>query len=162
MEAIRNPRTDGKGPRSLGRLDGTHVLVVDDTPDSRDLMERLLIHSGATVRTAAGADEALEALEQEPFDVVVTDIGMPGSDGFTLLARMRARASRYSDVAVIAVTGYAGEDFRARCLTAGFRAHLPKPVELELLLRAIESTLHADPPARGTMLPFDGSRAASA
>ena len=162
MEAIRNPRTDGHGPRALGRLAGTHVLVVEDTADSRELMARLLVHSGATVRTAEGADEALEALEQEPFDVVLTDIGMPGSDGFTLLARMRAGAARCSDVAVIAVTGYAGEDFRARCLTAGFRAHLPKPIELELLLRTIESTRGDHPPGRGTVLPFDGSRAASA
>lgn len=160
MESSRNPRTDGAGAKPLGRLAGTRILVVDDTPDSRELIARLLVRTGATVRTAGGAEEALAAIGEEPFDVVLSDIGMPGTDGFALLARMRARAPGASVPGVIAVTGYASDAFRARCLAAGFREHLPKPVELELLLRTIESTRDGVVAARVAARPDDGSRAA--
>jgi len=111
-------------------LRGTSVLVVDDDDDSRGMLRMLLETAGATVRIAGSCDEALNALREAVPDVLLTDIGMPGRDGFALIADIRRRVvAGAGDVPAIALTGLARPQDRVRLLQAGFQAHLAKPVE---------------------------------
>ena len=100
-------------------------MVVDDHRDTVELIAFVLHREGAEVRTALSAQEALAAWLQRPADVLVTDLSMPGMDGFALLAAL----SRDGDVQAIALSGLARADDRQRALQAGFVAHLAKPVE---------------------------------
>jgi CheY-like chemotaxis protein len=130
-----------ESPRSVarGRLDGVRVLVVDDEPDARDLFESILRHAGAEVDVAESAAAALEVMDARPPRVLVTDIEMPGRDGYELLEAARAGARRGRPFAAIAVTAYAREVDRRRALDAGFDLHLPKPVDPDDLVAAIAS-----------------------
>ena len=111
-------------------LPGVSVLVVDDDVDARSLMKMLLESAGAVVLTAACADEAIERIREGPPQVVVSDIGMPGKDGYEFIRQLRADRSLAQDsMAAIAVTGLARPDDRVNMLRAGFQAHLTKPVE---------------------------------
>lgn len=106
------------------------VLVVDDDADARGLLKMLLEGAGAVVQTATGADEAIERIRQAPPQVVVSDIGMPGKDGYEFIRQLRAdRALANAAIAAIAVTGLARPQDRVHMLRAGFQAHLLKPVE---------------------------------
>jgi signal transduction histidine kinase/ActR/RegA family two-component response regulator len=121
------------------RLDGLRVLVVDDEPDARDIMAAALEASGARVKLAANARDAFDILENEPLDVLLSDIAMPGEDGFALIRRVRSSAS--TDVATIpaaAVTAFTSAEDRAHALAAGFHVHLPKPFEPVELVRAVD------------------------
>ncbi|HLL91103.1 MAG TPA: ATP-binding protein, partial [Tepidisphaeraceae bacterium] len=131
----------GEADRALqpsDRLAGVTVLVVDDEPDARDVLLQILRRADATVTTAASAPEALSRLRAGRVDVLVSDIAMPGMDGYELITAVRADGSAaVRDVPAISLTAYAREDDRARCLTAGFNVHLPKPVDPAHLLTAI-------------------------
>ncbi|MDI1477893.1 PAS domain S-box protein [Polyangium sp. y55x31] len=113
-------------------LEGIRVLVVDDEPDARELVERLLEDRRAKVLTAASAFEALEMLanpENEP-DVMVSDLGMPGMDGFALIREVRARrAAGLGNLPAVAVTAFARPEDKARSLEAGYDAHVTKPID---------------------------------
>jgi PAS domain S-box-containing protein len=123
---------------SAGQLAGVRVLVVDDDADARLMTRRLLEGPGAEVEAAASADEALAMLAARPFDMLVSDIGMPGGDGYELLRRLRAaEASPNREVPAIALTAYARMQDRVRALQAGFQRHLAKPVEPAELLDAV-------------------------
>jgi signal transduction histidine kinase/ActR/RegA family two-component response regulator len=112
------------------KLAGVRVLVVDDEPDARALVKRLLEAREARVTTAASAPEALEAVRRERPDVVVSDIGMPGEDGYSFIRKVRALGPEEGgDVPAVALTAYVRSEERARALKAGFQMHLPKPVE---------------------------------
>jgi PAS domain S-box-containing protein len=114
----------------LPELDGLRVLVVDDEQDTRDLLSALLKECGSEVTTASSAAEALEAVERVRPDVVVSDIGMPGEDGYALIAKIRALpAERGGQTPAAALTAYARVEDRLRVLRSGFQIHLPKPVE---------------------------------
>jgi PAS domain S-box-containing protein len=122
-------------------LDGLRVLVVDDEPDTRELLAAVLKGRGAAVTLAASAGEALEALERETPHVLVSDIGMPGEDGYDLIRRVRALPpERGGNVPAAALTAYAREDDRIRALLAGFQIHIPKPVN-PAELAAVVATL---------------------
>jgi PAS domain S-box-containing protein len=108
-------------------LPGLRVLVVDDEEDSRGVVAVMLEQSGARVTSTASVASALEALRAGIFDVVVSDIEMPGEDGYSLIAHMR-RTPRLAALPVIALTAHAGEAERDRALAAGFAAHVAKPV----------------------------------
>lgn len=111
-------------------LQGIRVLVVDDDADARSLLKMLLESAGAMVRTAASADEAIEQVHQEAPQVLVSDIGMPGKDGYELIRELRADPSvAQESMAAIALTGLARPHDRVSMLRAGFQAHLTKPVE---------------------------------
>jgi PAS domain S-box-containing protein len=111
-------------------LRGLRVLVVDDDDDARELVERLLSERAAEVGTADCAARALELLDECRFDVIVSDIGMPGEDGLTLLRRVRALpAERGGTTPAIAVTAYARPEDRVMAIRAGFQMHLPKPID---------------------------------
>ncbi|MEP7342533.1 MAG: response regulator [Acidobacteriota bacterium] len=108
------------------KLAGQRVLAVDDQPDARDLLTGILSLQGAEVQTAGSVAEAMRILAVWQPDVVVADIAMPGSDGYELMRRMRAKG--YT-MPAISLTAYASSEDRIRALAAGFRMHLPKPVE---------------------------------
>jgi len=119
------------------RLDDIRVLVVDDEPDSNEVVRVLLDQHGAEVRTAGSAAQALEKLEHWAPDVIVTDIGMPGQDGYGLLSAVRAKPEPLNRVPMIALTAYAGVDDRVQILSSGFQLHIGKPADPGELTAAI-------------------------
>ena len=121
------------------RLAGVRVLLVEDDQDSREMLAMLLGFHGAEVVAAVGsARDALDALDRQVPDVLVSDISLPDENGYSLIAQVRARpAERGGQVPAVAVTGFAGEEDRARAMAAGFQAYLHTPVEAEDLVSAI-------------------------
>ena len=115
-------------------LTGLRVLVVDDQADARELLCRLLVERGCDVTTAKSADEALAVLAAAPCDVLLTDIGMPGTDGYELLRRVRAINAAQK---AVAVTAFARPEDLARSIAAGFDGHLPKPINPVRLLQIL-------------------------
>lgn len=122
------------------------MLVVDDDADQREMLTAVLEHVGAVVTTATSVAEALGQVEREPPDVVISDVGLPGEDGFTLASRLRDGPSGGKDVPVIALTGYDAPQDHARALEMGFRAHLTKPVSLDELLATLAAVVRAPGP----------------
>ncbi len=121
-----------------GRLAGLRILCVDDEPDARQLLLHLLEQRQARVTLAASADEALQVLRETEFDVLVSDIGMPGRDGYDLIRSLRACEADQGRLSAIALTAYARDVDREAALQAGFDAHIAKPVDAALLLASIE------------------------
>jgi PAS domain S-box-containing protein len=122
------------------KLNGVKVLVVDDEPDARALVKRLLDECEALVRTAGSADEAMTMIQEEIPDVLVSDIGMPDEDGYSLIRRVRAiGVERGGRVPAVALTAYARAEDRMKAILAGFQMHVPKPVEGAELLTMIAS-----------------------
>jgi PAS domain S-box-containing protein len=139
----RHPRAD-VDPNAVSdacvKLAGVRVLVVDDEPDARSLLERLLADCEAVVTTAASAAEALDVVRREKPDVVVSDIGMPGEDGYALIRKVRALGpGEGGDVLAVALTAYARTEDRTRAMLAGFQTHVAKPVEPAELVAAVAS-----------------------
>ena len=124
----------GEAPQALD-LRNVSALVVDDEPDARELLRRLLAEYGCDVAVAGSAEEALHALATESYDLLLTDIGMPGMDGYELLRRMHEQTT--ARPAAIAVTAFARPEDRDRALAAGFSDHLAKPVTPARLMRMI-------------------------
>ncbi|SEK91723.1 PAS domain S-box-containing protein [Stigmatella aurantiaca] len=120
------------------RLDGVRVLLVEDAEDARELISLLLRDRGAQVRAVANAREAMESLEADLPDVVVSDIGLPGEDGHALLKRMRAWAEAKDQwLPAIALTAYAGAEDARRAYRAGFQVHMAKPLESDALVESV-------------------------
>jgi PAS domain S-box-containing protein len=117
---------------------GLRLLLVDDDPDARDVLTTILQHAGAEVRLAASTADALAILSEWRPDVLVSDIGMPGDDGYVLIEAVRARAAP-DDLPALAVTAYARAEDRIRALSAGFQRHMAKPLEPDELVSAIAS-----------------------
>ena len=127
------------------RLDGLKVLVVDDEADTRELLRAGVGRCGAEVLTAGSAREALEAIAQERPDLLISDIGMPGEDGYELIRRVRALpAAGGGRMPAIALTAYARTEDRLRALRAGYQWHIAKPVELAELVAVMASLLRRD------------------
>ena len=126
-------------PRST-RLDDLRILVVDDNADGRTLTSLVLTQAGASVTAVASVREALQALEAERPDVLVSDIGLPDEDGYALIRQIRQYEAEHGGfLPAVALTGYARAEDRARILAAGFQAHVPKPVEPVELTAVISS-----------------------
>ncbi|HEU4533638.1 MAG TPA: response regulator [Polyangiaceae bacterium] len=120
------------------RLEGARVLVVDDEPDGRDFVATALAQCGAEVAAAADAAEALARVAAARFDAIVSDIGLPGEDGYALLRRVRALPDEAGGrTPAVALTAFARGEDRARALAAGFDVHLAKPVEPAELVLAL-------------------------
>ena len=120
------------------RLQGLRVLVVDDEPDAREMLSRVLEGYGVVTESAGSAREALAMIESSPPDVLLSDIGMPGEDGYWLLMHLRSLDPAHGGaVPAVALTAYASAEDRARALECGYEFHLPKPAEPVQLARAI-------------------------
>jgi signal transduction histidine kinase/ActR/RegA family two-component response regulator len=123
-------------------LDGLRVLVVDDEADSNEAVRALLSSCGAEVRPATSVAQALEILGEWTPHLLVSDIGMPGEDGYALIAKVRALEDGSKRIPAIALTAHASVEDRVRVLSAGFQMHVPKPVEPAELLAAVASIRH--------------------
>jgi CheY-like chemotaxis protein len=120
------------------KLDGLRVLVVDDESDARGLLARLFADCGAQVHTAASVPEALATIDSAPPDLLVSDIGMPGVDGYELIRRVRSLAAdRGGRMPAVALTAFARSSDRTRALLAGYDSHLAKPIEPAELLAVV-------------------------
>jgi CheY-like chemotaxis protein len=115
-------------------LGGISVLVVDDCQLVRSTVTAMLEHYGAAVTAVGSADEALEVLERERPDVLVSDLAMPGKGGYWLIGQVRALPpERGGATPAAALTGFTGPEHRASILRAGFQYHVEKPVALRVL-----------------------------
>lgn len=113
-------------------LNGLRVLVVDDDLDTRELFTFVLMEKGAEVSTAASAQEAWALMQVMPFDLLISDIGLPNIDGFKLLRQVRALAvAPNAQIPAMAITGFADEETRLKILAAGFQRALVKPTDLD-------------------------------
>lgn len=130
-------------PENPSELDGVRVLLVDDETDSRELAAFVLETSGAKVRDAKSAVEALQALMESKPDILVLDIGMPEINGYMLLQQIRSLSPEQgAQTPAIALTAYAGQLDKQKALSAGFQAHLSKPVEPTELVEVIGRVLN--------------------
>jgi CheY-like chemotaxis protein/anti-sigma regulatory factor (Ser/Thr protein kinase) len=121
-------------------LSGVKVLVVDDEPDARLLVQRVLSNSGAEVTTAGSADEAYGKLLADRPDIILCDIGMPEQDGYELIQRIRSLPNEQGgSTPAVALTAFARSEDRRRALLAGFQLHVPKPAEPAELLAVVAS-----------------------
>ncbi|MCA9736773.1 MAG: response regulator [Gemmatimonadetes bacterium] len=143
QEALLPHGGDHRSTRS-GTLASLRVLLVEDHDDSREMLETVLTLAGASVSAFAATDGALRAYEQEAFDLVISDLQMPGEDGFTFLRKLRdfERSSGRRTVPAVAVTAHAIQDGRRHALEAGYQAVLGKPVAPSELV-ALARSLHA-------------------
>ena len=133
------------------------VVVVEDDPDSLAYVARVLGDAGAQVISAASAREALAALDGASADVLVSDIGMPGEDGYALIRKVRGRGdARGGSVPAVALTAYARTEDRTRALTSGFQAHLSKPVDAAELCATV-ATLASMRRRRGGLRSSEGA-----
>ena len=119
-------------------LDGLHLLVVDDEADTRDIVSAVLEKCGARVTAVSSAAAALREMERTRYDVLLSDIGMPGEDGYALIEKVRALpAARGGETPAAALTAYARAEDRLRVLRSGFQIHVPKPVEPSELVAVV-------------------------
>jgi PAS domain S-box-containing protein len=124
----------------VDRLDGVRVLVVDDEPDTREMLKAGLGQCGAVVTAARSAAEAIEELLTSPPDLMISDIGMPDMDGYELIRKVRSLpAESGARVPAIALTAYARVEDRMQALRAGYQMHVPKPVEIAELVAVAAS-----------------------
>jgi CheY-like chemotaxis protein len=126
------------GEAEAPMLNGLSAIVVDDEADALELVRRILVERGARVMTASSGAEALERLAKSRPEVLISDIGMPGMDGYALIRAVRERwPESIQGMPAIALTAFARPDDRSRALAAGFQAHLAKPVEATELVAAV-------------------------
>ena len=133
---------DRPAAQDLSGIQGLRILAVDDDADARDLVRRLLEDHGAAVVTASNANAALATLAAQKVDLLISDIGLPEVDGYTLIRRLRAEVPEPAcRVPAIAVTAFARTEDRTRAILAGFQAHLSKPIEAKELFATIASVV---------------------
>jgi len=148
LNQFSSSHNDSSNPNVLAMQDASteeqaskrRALVVDDAPDVTEMIAMFLEHAGYETQMAFSAPEALEAVRQEHFDVIVSDIGMPGMNGYDLAVALRAMPE-YSTVPMVAVTGFSVYDDRGRALESGFNAHMTKPINPMKLLDLIKSLM---------------------
>ena len=148
--ALPDGTGEARTPKELGLLKGITLLVVDDDDDARELIAEALVDMGAHVERARSAEEALAKLQDSPPNVLISDIGMPGEDGYSFLRRLRALPpERGGDTPAIALTAYARPEDIRKAEEAGFQLHVVKPVRLENLIEAVKSCVRQT--GRGTL-----------
>jgi PAS domain S-box-containing protein len=144
-------------PIAAPSLQALSILVVEDDDDTRDLLQRILEAQGAHVVTARDGPEALVLMAQHAPELLVSDLGLPGMDGYELLARIRADKARGAMLPAIAVTAFARPEDRQRVLLAGYQAHIAKPVQPNDLLATVASFADLIRARRGSERPRAGS-----
>lgn len=125
-------------------LENVRVLLVDDDQDNLQLLAMMLGGQRARVQTAASAEEALQVLEWYKPDVLVSDLAMPGEDGYSLIGKMREMET-LNHIPAVALTAYVRVEDRARALSAGFNMFVPKPIEPHELIAAIANLAEPEP-----------------
>jgi CheY-like chemotaxis protein len=110
-------------------LSGIKVMVVDDELDAREMVKRLLTRCGADVVTAASVNDALSKIEEAKPGVLISDVGMPGQDGYELIRQVRMLGGSVGNVKAIALTAFGRLEDRTRSMLAGYQMHLAKPIE---------------------------------
>ena len=146
LPLINHSSTKNLLPQSMkestisARLTGTQILVIDDEGDSRELLTLIFQQEGANAIAASSANEALEVLQKITPDLIISDIGMPRIDGYTLMNQIRS-LPQGKQISAIAITAYAGEIDRQRSLEAGFQHHLAKPIDINKLLNITSELL---------------------
>jgi signal transduction histidine kinase/DNA-binding response OmpR family regulator len=145
-EAVTNQPIIGKANGAKRTdLTGVNVVVVDDEPDARDVVSRVLARAGARTTVAGSVREALAAIAAQRPDVVVSDIAMPDEDGYDLIRALRDRSLfDVEPIPALALTAYAREEDRLRCVSSGFQAHLAKPVDPSELLAIVGRLAETD------------------
>ncbi len=140
-DELRDKAAGGRlAPQNPPTLVGVRALFVDDEAEAREIITMMLAQSGAEVRTAVSAPEALAACDEWRPDILISDIGMPGEDGYMLMKELRARESEGGGhIPAIALTAYGRREDRLRALSVGYESHVPKPVDPEELLDAVAS-----------------------
>lgn len=145
---VRLPlHTDSKTPRTAttkrvaeGELTGARILVVDDTQDSLNMIRVLLTNKGAIIETALNGEEGLRAAESSDFDLILSDIAMPGMDGYEFLRALREKP-RHASTPAIALTGFGRTEDVEKARQAGFTTHLTKPLDFGTLVKLARVTL---------------------
>ena len=137
----KNPLPDGEFNEfqtdHADLLKGMRVLVVDDENDALQLLKTIIEGCGAETRAAESAAEAMEILKNFEPDILISDIGMPGEDGYSLIRKVRSLESNGKRISAVALTAYAREEDRMRALLAGFQVHVAKPVNPVELIAVI-------------------------
>jgi PAS domain S-box-containing protein len=133
MSSRRGMAGDG-----TARLDGTRVLVVDDNADAREMVAMVLGSAGALARTVSSLAAAEAALNDGPWDVLISDLGMPDGDGYDLIRRVRAQSS-LAGLPAVALSAHARDTDARLSIDAGFDVHLPKPIDPDRLVRVVAS-----------------------
>jgi CheY-like chemotaxis protein len=123
-------------------LAGQHLLIVEDDPDSLEMLRMTLERGGANVTGVTSTSEAIEALDSGSYDLLISDLGMPEMDGYDLINFVRNELRRGPEtLPAVALSGYASADDRERSLASGFQLHLAKPLEMTTLLAELVSLL---------------------
>jgi PAS domain S-box-containing protein len=133
-----------KGEAANGMLNGIRILLVEDEPDARELIALTLRSSGADVEAVDSTGTALRRLQSFTPDVLLSDIGLPVQSGYDLIRAVRALPSNLNKVPAIALTAFATENDRQMSLSAGFHAHLAKPVEPDRLIETIKGLINGN------------------
>ena len=135
-----HPRTEGRrAPMEFPTLPEMTILAVDDDPDALGLVREILESAGAHVQTATSVRDALQSIERDVPDVIVSDLGMPGMDGYDLIQRIRQMEGTAREIPAAALTAYARSEDRAKALHLGFEMHLAKPIDPSELIAAVAS-----------------------
>ncbi|MEP6919701.1 MAG: PAS domain S-box protein [bacterium] len=137
LSRASNRTTASKGDIAPEALSQMRILVVDDSLDTVDMLRHLFEMDGAMVKTAAGGAEALEIAGKEKFDVILSDISMPGMDGFEMLRLLR-KLPHGKDVPVLALTGFGRAEDVARAKAEGFFSHVTKPVDVGAIIEILQ------------------------
>src|SRR5262249_42238680 len=122
-------------------LSGLSVVVVDDDPDAREMIRVILAAAGAAVVMAESAPEALAVIGAQAPDMLISDLAMPGMDGFELIRRVRCMPAPQKNMLATALTAFARSEDRARALRCGFENHLAKPIDPISLIEAVSSLI---------------------
>jgi len=135
-------RNSAAEPVMLPKLDRVRALVVDDESDARELVGRVLENQGASVTLAGSAEEALRILAVSTPDILISDVGMPGMDGYQLIRRLRASEPKGHRLPALALTAFARAEDRKRAMLAGYQAHLAKPFDVAELVLIVAGLAH--------------------
>ena len=140
-EAIPPPPPSRRAEELKKPLCGRSVVVLDDDPDMRELLAMILEDAGATVRCCANVAAAMTALDEDLPDVAISDLAMPGEDGYAFVRRVRASSNGATAIPLVAMTAYARAEDRRRVLEAGFDRHVAKPIEPDELVEALAAVI---------------------